>query len=384
MPEPDRMKIAFVYDVIYPYVKGGVEKRVWELARRLAARDHDVHIFGMKYWDGDDILKKEGVVIHGICPAKDLYAGGRRTVWEALYFGIHLAGSLARERFDIIDCQQFPFFPCIPVRLFSILRRTPSVITWHEVWGDYWREYLGYKGVLGAATERYIALFRCPVISVSSTTSKRFVKEFGRQPDTIIPNGIDLRHLESVAPAEDGSDIIFVGRLIKDKNVNLLIQAFHILAQESPPLTLTIIGDGPEREAICSLIRDLSLEKNVRMLGFTKDQDEVVARMKASKVLVLPSSREGFGIAALEALGCGLPVVTIRHPANAVCDLITERNGFICTPTPEDLAQGIRNALHNHELMRDACKASAETYDWDHIVVKVERYYQSIVKKQEA
>ena len=47
------MKIAFVYDVIYPYVKGGVEKRVWELATRLSRRGHDVHLFGMKFWDGE-------------------------------------------------------------------------------------------------------------------------------------------------------------------------------------------------------------------------------------------------------------------------------------------------------------------------------------------
>jgi len=43
------MKIAFVYDVIYPYVKGGVEKRVWELATRLIRRGHEVHLFGMKF-----------------------------------------------------------------------------------------------------------------------------------------------------------------------------------------------------------------------------------------------------------------------------------------------------------------------------------------------
>ena len=49
MPDEDLMKIAFVYDVIYPYVKGGVEKRVWELRHRLAKRGHEVHIFGMKY-----------------------------------------------------------------------------------------------------------------------------------------------------------------------------------------------------------------------------------------------------------------------------------------------------------------------------------------------
>ena len=59
------MKIAFVYDTIHPYVAGGVQKRVWELAWRMAQRGHSVTIFGMKYWDGDDIFFKEGVRLWG-------------------------------------------------------------------------------------------------------------------------------------------------------------------------------------------------------------------------------------------------------------------------------------------------------------------------------
>ena len=67
------MKIAFVYDVVYPYVKGGVEKRIWEMSRRLAARGHEVHIYGMKYWDGPDNIQVEGVMLHGVCAPMKLY-----------------------------------------------------------------------------------------------------------------------------------------------------------------------------------------------------------------------------------------------------------------------------------------------------------------------
>lgn len=373
------VKIAFIYDAIYPYVKGGVEKRVWELACRLAARDHEVHIFGMKYWDGDVILVKDGVVLHGVCPAKELYSGGRRTITEALYFGLHLILPLSKEHFDIIDCQQFPYLSCIPVRLISLIRRTPLVITWHEVWGDYWMDYMGYKGLFGKATERYIASFNSSVISVSLTTSGRFRKKFGREPDVIIPNGIDISSLDSIPPSNESADIIFVGRLIKEKNTGLLIQVFHILTRDLPDLRLTIIGDGPEREAIRSQIQDLSLGRNVIITGFWENHDEVIARMKASKVFVLPSTREGFGIAALEALRCGLPIVTIDHPANAIRDLITEKTGFICTPSTEDLTRGIGDALRHQERMRDACMASAETYDWNRIVDQAEQYYQSLI-----
>ena len=46
------MRIAFVYDAVYPYVLGGGEKRVWEIARRMVARGHEVHLFGMQFWEG--------------------------------------------------------------------------------------------------------------------------------------------------------------------------------------------------------------------------------------------------------------------------------------------------------------------------------------------
>jgi hypothetical protein len=65
------MKIAVVYDVIYPYVKGGVEKRVWDLAVRLACRGHEVHLYGMKFWDGEDIINHEGVFLHGSVALKN-------------------------------------------------------------------------------------------------------------------------------------------------------------------------------------------------------------------------------------------------------------------------------------------------------------------------
>ena len=103
-----------------------MEKRVWELAIRLTRRGHEVHLFGMKFWDGEDILIREGVFLHGVCPAQKLYVGGRRTIWQALYFSIHLISPLLKERFDIIDCQQFPYFSCFSAKLFSKLKKIPA------------------------------------------------------------------------------------------------------------------------------------------------------------------------------------------------------------------------------------------------------------------
>jgi len=197
------MKIAFVYDVIYPFVKGGVEKRVWELATRLTDRGHDVHLFGMKFWDGEDILIREGVCLHGVCPAQKLYFGGRRTLWQPLYFSIHLILPLLKERFDIIDCQQFPYFSCFSAKFFSRLKKIPLVITWHEIWGDYWYDYLGWKGCAGKTTERLVARLTSENVAVSKTTAKNLNNLGLRYEITIIPNGIDLARIRSISPSSE-------------------------------------------------------------------------------------------------------------------------------------------------------------------------------------
>jgi L-malate glycosyltransferase len=379
MPEHSRMKIAFVYDVIYPYVKGGVEKRVWELSVRLAARGHEVHIFGMKYWDGDDILLCEGVILHGVCPARPLYAGGRRTVGEAIRFSLCLIPHLGAYRFDLIDCQQFPYFSCISVKLCSLIRRTTLVITWHEVWGNYWYTYLGRAGAFGKCIERSVARLTPHVIGVSKTTTAHLIKSGGPETIRIIPNGVDNNRIAMIPLAADRSDLIFAGRLIREKHADLLVQAFAILLKEQPGLTLLVIGDGPERESLLGLIRETGLGDCIRIRGFEAEHDDLIARMKASKVFVLPSTREGFGITALEALACGLPVVTVDHPANAIRELITEKNGFHSSLSAEDLAGKIRQALAHHEEMRDACIATAAAFDWDCIAAESEDYYRSVI-----
>jgi glycosyltransferase involved in cell wall biosynthesis len=374
------MKIAFIYDVIYPYIKGGVEKRVWELATRLTNRGHDVHLYGMKFWDGEDILIREGVFLHGVCPAQKLYFGGRRTIWQALYFSIHLISPLLKERFDIIDCQQFPYFSCFSAKFFSKIKKIPLIITWHEVWGNYWYEYLGWKGFVGKTTERLVARLTSENVAVSKTTAKNLNNLVLRHKITIIPNGIDLIRLRSIAPSSESWDIIFVGRLIKEKHADLLIHAVTLLHHKNPNIRALIIGEGPEYGKIDNLITDKKIQNSIHLCEFYPNHDDLIAQLKSSKVFVLPSTREGFGITALEALACGLPVVTVDHPANAICDLITEYNGFLCSLSAQDLSDKISLALQHPAEMKGSCIESAAAFDWNGITSNIEAHYQSVIE----
>jgi glycosyltransferase involved in cell wall biosynthesis len=373
------MKIAFVYDAIYPWVKGGIEKRVWELSVRLSRNGNDVHLFGMKFWDGEDILIIDGVVLHGVCPAQKLYSNGRRSIRQALNFSIHLVSPLMKEKFDIIDCQQFPYFSCFSAKIPSVLNKIPLVITWHEIWGDYWYDYIGWKGIFGKITERLVARLTSENIAVSKTTEKNLNTLGIHSGIKIIPNGVDLENIKSISPCPVSSDVIFAGRLIKEKNVDLLLHAFNLFLSEHPNHVMVIIGDGPEKDAVTTLINKLNLGDNVRFIGFREFHHEIIAYMKSSKICVLPSTREGFGITALEALATGLPVVTIDHKANAICDLITNDNGFLCSFSADDLASKILMGLSHYAEMRNACILSADSSDWNQITADIESYFLSVI-----
>jgi glycosyltransferase involved in cell wall biosynthesis len=369
------MRIGYVYDAVYPWETGGVQKRVWEVARRLA-QDHDVHWFGLRYWDGPPVIERDGVVLHGVGPPRDLYVDGRRSIPEALSYSRQLVRPLLGERFDVVDCQEFPYFPCFPSKFQSLVRGSTLLVTWHEVWGDYWYEYLGRKGWFGKTVERLTARLPDAHVAVSNRT-KSDLEALGVSNARLVPNGIDLEGIRSVDPVDREVDVLFVGRFIEEKNADLVIRAVAELREDRPDVQCVLVGDGPERGTLASLVDRLDIADNVSFSGRLQQYEDVIGLMKAADVLALPSRREGFGITALEALACGTPVVTISHPQNAAQELVEDGvTGSICDATPAAVADGIRKSRDG--LSARDCVATAETYDWNRIARRLETIYREV------
>ena len=368
------MKIAYVYDAVYPWVKGGAEKRVYELSRRLADRGHEVHCFGIKWWKDDSVIQRDGVFLHGICNPRSLYSGDRRSIQEALAFAWKVLVSLKGD-YDLIDCQEFPYIPCFSSRLVSISGRSDLFITWHEVWGDYWYEYLGKKGFIGKYIESAVSKLTDKNIAVSEMTKKELGR-MGVEGVKMVPNGLDFKRIERIKAWDTTSDIVYAGRLIRHKNLDLLISALQFVKREVPDISTVIIGDGPEAIRVKRLAKELGLENNIKFTGFLENYDETIALMKSSKVFVMPSTREGFGMAALDANACGLPLVTVNHRMNAVSDLVTEGTGLVCEPTADELSKAIIRVLDKSADMRTKCIELARGYDWDRISGVIEKDYE--------
>jgi len=373
------MKIAFVYDAVYPWIKGGAEKRVYEIAKRLVERGHEVHWYGIGWWwpeKSQKDIEMDGIQLHGVCKPVDLYVDGRRSTKEAIDFAIHLFPVLIKEKYDIVDCQSFPYFSCFTSKLYAMIKGSTLFITWIEVWNDYWYEYLGKKGFFGKITEKMATKLTKNLIAISTKTRNDLGDIGVKQEILIAPVGIDMDAIHRIKPAKRSSDVIFVGRLIKNKNVDILIEAIHLVKEKIPQVKCVIIGDGPERNHLERLVSNLKIQNNVFFKGFVENHNEIISHMKSSKVFVLPSTREGFGIVVVEANACGLPAVVINHRMNAAVDIIDDNvNGFISDYSPEDLATKIISGITQKEYMSIDSIENARKYNWKKIVEDIENFY---------
>lgn len=372
------MRIAFVYDAVYPYVLGGGEKRVWEIARRLVARGHEVHLFGMQFWEGERTITREGVILHGVCKPYAFYRRGRRRIAPAFIFGAKVFWALARERYDLVDCQQFPYTSAFGSAAACRISRSPLVITWYEVWGDSWYEYLGLKGAAGKVLEWLAARVPAYTVAISETTKADLTRLTGDREISVLPIGIDTGEIDSVLPAKTRSDVLFAGRLIREKHVDVLVDAVGILRESFPGIRCLVIGDGPERASLEEKVRSMDLSDIVLFAGFLPRAEDLIAHMKSSRVFVLPSTREGFGISALEALASGLPIVTIDHPKNASRVFVGEGCGLLSSLDATDIAEKIQALLFEGEDTRVRCRMKAHEYEWEAIIDRVEEFYRKV------
>lgn len=375
------MKIAFVYDAVYPWEKGGAQKRIWELARRLA-EDHEVHLYGMHYWDGPTVMEREGVTFHGVCDPQELYVDGRRSIPQAIRFAAKLAPALLKEEFDIIDCQEFPYFPCFSSKAHELLRSSTLVITWYEVWDDYWYEYLGKKGIFGKVVERATLTLAVTIIPISEYI-KADIEELGRTEGLqVVENGVDFDGLREIPEADTEWDAIYFGRLSKHKNVDILLETVDIVSQQlGTRLSCGIIGDGPERESLEQYAADLGVDDQVEFLGFIEADEDVIANIKVASVFVLPSIREGFPNTILEANACGVPSIVVDHKENGSTAVVEDGvTGFITEVSPEAIAERLIQCLTDDELLAELSSGAREfgrDHDWDNIVEDLEQAYSS-------
>jgi glycosyltransferase involved in cell wall biosynthesis len=375
------MRVAFVSNVVYPFVTGGAEKRIHEIGTRLADEGHDVTVYGRHFWDGPEQITHGGMTLRAVAPEADLYDGDRRSITEAIDFAARalpqLHKHLRRDEHDLVVASVFPYFPVLATKLASLRADTPLVTTWHEVWGDYWEEYLGHLAPFGKLTEHVTARTPQHPIAVSSITADRLAAIGpARETVEVVPNGIDVEQVRSAPLPERGYDVLFAGRLIEHKNVDVLLDAFDEVGADHDA-TLGIIGDGPERERLERKSASMTHADRVELLGFLDDYDDVLGHMRAADVFASPSTREGFGITYAEAMAADCTVIGADHPSSAAGEVIGD-GGFLVDSAVGDLARVLDDTLGGRRPPAEPTAAAAR-YDWDAVADRAASVYRRAI-----
>ncbi|WP_051684033.1 glycosyltransferase family 4 protein [Blastococcus sp. URHD0036] len=274
-----------------------------------------------------------------------------------------------RGHFDAtVDCQNgTPFFS----PLFAG-RRAPIVQIVHHVHQDQFSTHFSAPmAALGRWLEKRAARWaygRRPIAAVSPSTRHELRSRLGyRGPIFVVPNGTIPLPAETTLRATDPT-IVVVSRLVPHKRIDLLLGHLGTVADEVPGLRVEIVGDGPERTRLQSLVHELGLHSTVTFHGRVSDEarDELLAR---AWLTTSTSQAEGWGCTILEAAAWGVPCLALRVPG--VRDSVLDGETGWLVDESRDLGSALVRALRElvdpvrAEAVADTCRTWAGCFSWD-------------------
>ncbi|HTL04124.1 MAG TPA: N-acetyl-alpha-D-glucosaminyl L-malate synthase BshA [Gemmatimonadales bacterium] len=226
------------------------------------------------------------------------------------------------------------------------------------------------------------------VTAVSDFLKEETIRTFGCQQCRIstIPNFVNLHEYFPVAERQhDGlcpaghKLVTHISNFREVKRVKDVVRVFARI-RRGMPATLLMIGDGPERDDAEREARELNVAADVRFLGRI---DTVAPLLQQSDLFVLPTQSESFGLAALEAMACGVPVVGSR--AGGLPEVVQDGVTGILEPAGSVEAMGRRASEllrdpPRHQAMAQAAAERARAFDADRIVPMYEKLYQSVLE----
>jgi glycosyltransferase involved in cell wall biosynthesis len=198
---------------------------------------------------------------------------------------------------------------------------------------------------------------------------------------TVVPYGVNLRQFQPKVK-EARSDVVIgaVARLSKEKGLHYLLEAFADVAVRHPQARLLLAGDGPERRRLERLAARLGLGEHVRFLG-ELPHEQVPEMLQGLDIFAMPSTYEGFGVAALEAESMEVPVVASN--VHGIPDVVVDGETGVLVP-PRDrqaLAAALERLVSDgdlrHRLGRAGRAFVAEHYSWEENTAQMEALYEA-------
>ena len=331
------MRIAFAYDLPFPWHMGGIEKINREESIVLA-NSNEVHFFTLKWPKMEKDFTDSKVHYHAYFSSSidTAYRHGRRSIRKALLFSISLF-NLFRYRFDVLIIDQFPYVHIPVAWLFCRLTGCKMVMKVAEIWDrDYWERYTNpLTGSVAYAFSRFWVKRADFYIANSMDTKEKLESFTGRYGVTIAFSPIlDRPKIEKAiedSKYNDNPGVIFVGRLIKEKRLDRWIDMVSKAHQLDSSVHGTIIGEGIEGERLRKAIKDKGYESFIKMAGKVESNENLYSMIAASRLMLNMSEREGLSVTSIESLALGTPVLLpsytpIPKEVKGMCMVIDEAN----------------------------------------------------------
>jgi glycosyltransferase involved in cell wall biosynthesis len=272
-----------------------------------------------------------------------------------------------------------------------------SVVTIHDCIHLRFPQYLPSRlGYAYARAQMWAATHRAARVITVSEASKRDILRYFRVAESridVIYNAIDDRFWQAPDPDEidrvrqryqlNAPFVLYAGNIKPHKNLERLIESFHLLRQgaDFKDVQLLIIGDEISKYAtLRRAVHRHKLHKHVRFFGFVPDRT-LAALYRLANVFVFPSLYEGFGLPPLEAMASGTPVIT--SDVSSLPEVVGDAALMIDPYEPAAIADAMRRVLTDDALRADLQRrgfARAREFSWERSVKRVRQIYADVMK----
>ncbi len=348
-------KIAFISDVAYPWLKGGIESIEYSEMKELS-KNNKVYCFCMQF----DKMKKEFDKdnIHYItvtkASMKELYtSNGSRSMKLAMKFARSLPKVLKNYDFDFIYANTFPYLHLKSVKSYCKSHNCILALDVVEVWSlQQWKDYIGtLKGT--AAYHYAINAMRSAdyYIANSSATASNLIS-IGMEKKKIRVLSPVISSEMKLKPLKKDTTVAYAGRLIKEKRLDLWIDAVSKAHLLNPKINGIIIGNGPEEKHIRNLISSYHF---IKMVKPYPSKLQLYNAIRKSMCLLNMSEREGLSVITIESAALGTPPLLPDNTPipKEVKDLSIVKNIDAIPEAIADLASGkIKYKIDKKKLKR--------------------------------
>ena len=357
----------------------GIGTYVRNLLRQLGRQD-DAHEYVVFCREHDcDTIEEFGPKFHAVVENAGNYS-------IAEQFALPM--DLRRAAVDLFHAPHYVLPPLTPCR---------SVVTIHDCIHLRFPQYLPTRiGYAYARAQMWMATHKAARVITVSEASKRDILRYFRVPESridVIYNAIDERFWHEPDPDDISRTreryrltapfVLYAGNIKPHKNLERLIEAFHLMRQGSPDLRevqLLIIGDEISKYAtLRRAVHRHKLHKHVRFFGFVPDQT-LASLYRLANAFVFPSLYEGFGLPPLEAMASGTPVIASN--VSSLPEVVGDAALMIDPYEPGAIADAMRQVLTDGQLRADLRARGfvrAREFSWERSVRRVREIYEEVM-----